>query len=295
MAKKQSNSSGRTMSRAGRLDIKRIAHERSGFRDLYHFLMKISWPRLLLFFTTKYLLINLAFASAYYVGGDVLRGATGPLTFLDCFFFSIQTFSTIGYGSLSPVGLYANMLVTLEALVGMLAVSVTTGLIFAKFSRPTARIQFSDNMVIRPFDGKPTLMLRIANLRQNQIIEARAHLTFIRTMINEEGEQMRRFFDLDLVRAASPLLSISWTLMHVIDESSPLFELSADELEQLDAYFIVTMFGMDETVAQDVHARTVYSYLDLLWNYRFLDMVLREEETSTMHIDFSRLSRVEPI
>ena len=138
-------------------------------------------------------------------------------------------------------------------------------------------------------------MLRIANLRQNQIIEARAHLTFIRTMGNEEGEQMRRLFDLELVRAASPLLSISWTLMHTIDESSPLFGFSADELEQLDAYFIVTMFGMDETVAQDVHARTVYSYLDLRWNYRFLDMVLRDEETNTMHLDYSRLNRVEPV
>ncbi len=185
--------------------------------DLYHWLLSLSWQKFLLLITVFYLVINLIFAVAYLTAGEGIANAK-PGSFKDAFFFSIQTLSTVGYGSLYPETLYAQILVTIEVWIGLLLVAILTGLMFARFSRPTARVLFSKVAVICPFDGVPTLMFRAANRRQNQILEAQIQVSLVRNEISSEGHFMRRFYDLDLLRSQTPIFGLSWQVMHPIDE-----------------------------------------------------------------------------
>jgi inward rectifier potassium channel len=194
---------------------------------------------------------------------------------LDMFFFSVQTMATIGYGAMYPKTLYANILVALEAPIGLLGVAMATGLMYGRFSRPTARVIFSNVALIAPYDGKPMLMFRAANKRGNQILEARLWVTLIREEMNAEGYSMRRIYDLDLTRSHSPFFMLSWTAMHPIDETSPLYGETPESLAASDADILVTLTGVDETVAQPIHARHAYAVRDLIWNHRFADVFSR--------------------
>ncbi|MEM8779551.1 MAG: ion channel [Cyanobacteria bacterium P01_G01_bin.49] len=260
--------------------------------DLYHWLLALSWQKFLLLTTILYFGINVFFACAYLSAGNGIVN-TEPGSFKDAFFFSIQTLSTVGYGSIYPETLYAQMLVTLEVWVGLLLVAILTGLMFARFSRPTARVLFSRVAVICPFNEVPTLVFRTANQRENQILEAQIQVSLVRNEISSEGHQMRRFYDLKLLRSQTPIFGLSWQVMHPIDESSPLFGTSSESLMQEDTEIWVTLTGLDETFSQTIHARYSYTYQEILWNMKLVDIFL-QAPNGKYYININRFHDVIP-
>jgi inward rectifier potassium channel len=263
---------GHRLNRQDPREALRVGGKRGYLDDLYHYLLQARWSRVLVLVASTYLAINLVFACVYLAGGDAIAGAQRG-SFGDAFFFSVQTFSTIGYGTMAPKTTYGSVVVTLEAFVGLVTVAMATGLMFAKFSRPTARILFSDKMVIGQRDGKPTLMLRIANERGNDVIEASFRVTVLKAETTAEGERMRRLHDLPLVRGDTPLFSLTFQGMHVIDEKSPLHEVTPELMEEGEMRFIVTVTGLDATFATTIHARHIYHANDVVFGARFVDVI----------------------
>jgi inward rectifier potassium channel len=256
------------------------------FGDLYHRILMVSWPNFLAVSLAFYVLINVAFATLYLLQpGSIANAPTGG--FVDAFFFSVETIATIGYGVMSPATIYANLLMTVESASGLLLVALTTGLVFARFSRPTARVLFSRVAVIGPHDGKPALTVRLANQRQNQILAAQVAMTLVRDERTAEGDLRRRFYDLKLVRERSPIFALTFTVMHEIDAQSPLRGGSPEVLAEFNAELIITTSGIDETLVQPVHARTSYLPHEILWNHRFVD-ILGWTEDGRRAIDYSR-------
>ena len=260
--------------------------------DLYHWLLAISWPRFLILTTLFYLVINILFASAYLTAANGIAN-TEPGAFKDAFFFSIQTLSTVGYGSMYPETIYAQILVTLEVWIGLLLVAILTGLMFARFSRPTARVLFSKVAVICPFNGIPTLMFRAANQRENQILEAQIKVSLVRNEISSEGHFMRRFYDLNLLRSQTPIFGLSWQVMHPIDEQSPLFNESSERLAEENIELWVTLTGLDETFSQTIHARYFYSYQNILWGMKLVNIFSQTSE-GKYYIDINHFHDVLP-
>ncbi len=259
--------------------------------DLYHDLLASSWQRLLAILAAAFVAINTLFALAYLaVPGSIENARPGSLT--DAFFFSVQTMGTIGYGKLTPATLYANVLVTVEVLVGLLGIALVTGLAFAKFSRPTARVLFSQRAVVAPYDTVPSLMFRMANERGNTIVEAQVHVVLARDETTAEGERMRRFHDLELARQRSALFALSWTAIHPITETSPLHGATPEALAAVDAEVIVSLLGFDEHFSQTVHARHRYRPADIAWNARFADILFAD---GRRRIDYTRFHEVVPL
>ncbi len=263
------------------------------FSDFYHWLLVISWTQFILLISLFYLAINVIFANAYLTTGEGIANAK-PGSFSDAFFFSVQTMSTIGYGAMYPQTIYAQILVIIEVLAGLILVAMGTGLIFVRFAQPTARIIFSNVAVICPFNGVPSLMIRIANKRDNRIIEARIQVSLLQNEISSEGIELRRVYNLQLMRSESPSFRLSWTVMHPIDENSPLFGKTAANLLDTDTAIIVILTGLDETFSQTIHARYVYNTHDLRWGMRFVD-ILNKTDTGKYSIDYKHFHDVIPI
>ncbi|MEG4280575.1 ion channel [Microcoleus sp. MON1_C1] len=285
----------RLVSRQGQfpLNIVKLGVPRLHFADLYHRLLTLSWPRFFILICLSYTVTNSLFALAYLAGGDCIANAR-PGSFPDAFYFSVQTMATIGYGSMYPRTDYANTIVAIQALFGLWGVAMITGLAFARFSRPTARVIFSRVAVIAPFNGVPTLMYRTANQRFNQILEAQQRATLIRNEVTAEGEFMRRFYDLQLVRSHSPIFALTWTVMHAIEESSPLYQLTAQDLMEQQAEIVITLTGIDETVSQTIHARHSFVAAEIMWNMRFVDILLKSA-TGGRVVDYTRFHDVKPV
>jgi inward rectifier potassium channel len=254
--------------------------------DLYHWLLLTSWLKFFGLIVGGYFAINIAFAFAYLAVGNGIANAR-PGSFADAFFFSVQTMATIGYGAMYPKTPYANLLVTLEALLGLLGVAMATGLMFARFSRPTARVLFSQVAVICPYNGVPTLMFRAANQRHHKIVEAQVRMSLLRSEITPEGHSLRRFYDLKLVRSQSPFFALSWLVMHPIDEDSPFYGETPASLVERESQLIILLTGLDETVSQTVHASQLYTPADLRWNHRFVD-ILSVNPDGSRQIDYPR-------
>lgn len=271
--------------------IVRLGQKQGHGDDLYHFLLVASWARVLGLVAAVYLGLNLAFACVYTAGGDCIANAS---SFADRFFFSVQTFSTIGYGVMAPKTPFASVVVTLEAFVGLIMVAMATGLMFAKFSRPTARVLFSDKMVIAKRNGRPTLMLRMANERGNDVIEASFRVTVLKAEVTAEGEYNRRLFDLPLVRSDTPLFTVTFTAFHVIDDASPIRGETAASLCDGQVRFIVTVTGLDSTFATTIHARHVYEAHDVVFDVRFADVISNTPD-GRMQIDFTKFHDVLPL
>lgn len=259
--------------------------------DVYHWLLTTGWGVFAAVGLGSYLAINSLFAILYLIDPGGVEHAR-PGNFADAFFFSVETIGTIGYGAMAPHDLYANVLMTAENFVGLAFVAVGTGVIFARVSRPTARVIFSHNALITTHEGKPTLMLRAANERANQILEAEVSLSVTRQGRTREGQVMRRFEDLKPTRARSPLFALTWAIMHVIDENSPLHGVTLEAMEATGLQIIVVLSGMDETFAQRIHARHAYLPEDMLWNKRFSDVIVYDEDGRRI-IDFGRFHDVE--
>lgn len=275
-------------------NIVRMGDPHTPWRDVYHNLLNISWSRFIGLMGLLYLVINGVFALAYWLGGEGAIANVRPGSFADTFFFSIQTMASIGYGAMYPQSTYAHSLVALESFTGLLFIAMLTGISFARFSMPTARILFSHYAVIAPHNGIPTLMFRTANKRHNRILEAQIWVTLVRDEITAEGEFFRRFYDLTLTRSHTPLFGLSWTAMHPIEPTSPFYGETQASLAKANAEIIVILTGIDETLSQTIHARHSFITDEILWNYRFRD-ILGWTADGRRAIDFRNFDQVDAI
>jgi len=207
--------------------------------------------------------------------------------YIDYLYFSIETLSTAGYGDMHPQTHYGHFIATVELFTGIFSMSLMTGLIFARFSRPNARLLFADHPVISSHQGKPTLMIRFANERHNIIGNATARLWLLKNEVSVEGQSLRRFYELPLVRNEHPALALSWTLYHIIDEQSPLYGLNADDLAASEVSLVVVVSGYDVVAAQIVHARKSYDYHDIRFGRRYAD-ILDITDEGRLRIDYGR-------
>ena len=277
----------------GRFEIIDAYRWQSHWREPYYLMLMIPWWGFFILTAIAYVIINAIFAVAYLLGGDCIANAE-PGSFSAAFFFSVQTIASIGYGVMNPTTTYANILVTIEALIGTVGIALMAGLAFAKFSQPTARVMFSKTAVITDYDGVPTLMLRAANRRHNQILEAQVRVYLMRDEISSEGEFMRRFYLLKLVRDRTPRFTLSWTIMHPIDETSPLWQASSESLAKTRAMLAISLNGIDETVYHSLHVPHTYGANDILWNHRFID-IFHQTSQGIQYIDFKYFHEVESL
>ena len=257
----------------------------------YHALITMPWRAYFALVVGAYIVTNLLFATAYELCGPGSLEIAGQRTasFLEAFFFSVQTLATIGYGRIAPVGLAANVLVTLESLVGLLGFALATGILFARFSRPMADIVFSHNAIIAPFRDLRAFEFRIANRRTNEVLEVHAEVVFSRI---EGQDRMRRFYVLPLEREKVVFFPLSWTVVHAIDEKSPLRGLTQRDLADSDAEFLVLLTGMDEGFSQMVLTRSSYKPEEIVWNARFTN-IFRRTRDGRLSIDVGRIHEIE--
>lgn len=261
---------------------------------LYHFLLTMTWPWFLALVGLFYLGLNLAFSVAFVaLGPDAISGmVTDSLgeRLWEAFFFSVHTASTLGYGNLVPTSFAANILVTVEALAGLLSFGLVSGLMFARFARPTARVLFSDVAVVAPYGDQKAFEFRIINRRTTQISDLSARVIFARRKPDGHG---RSYEELDLERTKVAFFPLAWTIVHPIGEDSPLFGLGARELEACEAEFLVLLQGFDETFAQSVHARSSYRADEVVHGACFVDMFDHDAEGGEISVDVSRLHDIE--
>jgi inward rectifier potassium channel len=280
----------------GSANVKRIGLPFFNTADSYHALINMSWAKFWLVVLSGYMIANLTFATIYtLIGIENLDGHSGgnPFNqFLDAFFFSAQTISTVGYGHLSPRGVAANTVAAIESMVGLLAFALATGLLYGRFSRPTARMVYSTNMLVAPYkEAGKGLMFRLANLRRNVLVEVEIAIVF---SYNEtvKNKTIRRFFQLDLERKQVSALTINWTVVHPLDAHSPLIDMTAEDMEQSQASFSVLLKAFDDNFSQTIHSRTSYQYKDIVWNAKFVPMVDRDEDGRII-FDLSKIGSYE--
>ncbi len=286
----------RLLNRDGSFNVSRRGLKAASSLSLYHTLLTTTWTRFMGLVVASYLLLNAAFGAAYVLcGPGALVGPEGgEPAVLRAFFFSVETFSTIGYGIVGPAGLAANLVVTVEALVGLLWLALATGLLFARFSRPTARILFSARAVVAPYRGGTAFEFRIANARSSQLIEVEAKVLFAR-FERVDGREVRRFYPLELERDSVVFFPLAWTIVHPITESSPLRGLTGEDLRRVDAEFLVLLSGIEETFAQRVHARSSYKWDEIAWGARFSDILHHPTGREPITLDMGRLDSLEPV
>ena len=264
----------------------------------YHLLLTMTWPRYFAVAAAAYVGLNLVFAAIFAAfGAEALTGALEHGhggTFARAFFFSVQTFATIGYGQVAPQGLGPNLVVTFEALVGLMYQALATGLLFARFARPTASIAFSRSAVIAPYAGGRSLQFRIANRRRAEIIQLEAQVLFSQLETDARGHRVRRYRVLPLERNKVTFFPLSWTIVHPIDGDSPLATRAHDDLVRDEAEILVLLSGVDDAFAQTVHVRSSYRPEEIVWEARFVS-VFTQPRPGMVRIDLARLDDVEPL
>ncbi len=281
----------------GRVLLERRGLPLSGFAaglgsDVYHLMRTASWTTITLIFVGLFLGANVIFATILYFGHANVTNANG---FWDMYWFSIQTMGTIGYGVLAPADSLSNVIVTIESFVGIIITALVTGVVFARFSTPSARVIFSKVAIIALYDGKPTLMFRMANARATAIVEATARVYLLRDE-KVGSESVRRIYDITLRRATSPLFTLSFTAYHVVDETSPLWGLTRDqdELRRHGVNLLVTFQGTDDRLAATVHTRYGYSPDDILFDRRFID-IFKVDPEGKRYLDYTPFHETEPL
>lgn len=263
------------------------------WQDLYHLFMTASWPALFASFAVFFVLFNLLFAAVYRLQPEGIANLNPP-GYWGLFFFSVETLATVGYGDMHPQSVFAHGVAAVEIFIGMMSVGVIAGVMFSRFSRPVARFVFADHVVIRPFDGCVTLILRAANARQNVVMEAQAQLRLLRDERTAEGTAIRRIYDLALRRNQHPIFLFGWTLLHVIDEASPLFGQTPASLQESNANLLLTLLGTDETTGQTLMARKHYPIDSMHWNHTFADFLGRTSDGRDL-VDYRKFHDIEPL
>lgn len=279
--------------RAGQVEFVKINTGKWDWRDAYQWLLALNWPRFALFIAAIYIAINLVFAELYSLGGNSIAELK-PGSFVEAFFFSVQTLATVGYGHMYPQTLYGHVVTTLEIIAGMFGLAVMTGLIFVRFSRPTARILFSKSIVIAPFNGRPALMLRIANLRHHSLVEAEFRIMLTRDEPILEDESYRHFYTLKLAFDRLIVFPAALTLRHIIDEQSPLHGATPESLEKSRSIFVVSVVGVETVIPAAVQSQQDYTWRDVRFGERFVD-VYTELEQGRLTVDYGRLHDTEPV
>ena len=283
----------RFLNRDGTFNVTRVGLPRFSSINTYNLLLTISWRQFIVFAAAFYFGINLLFAVAYLLCGEAAIADTSlePTRnqFLRAFFFSVETFATIGYGTIHPTGFPANFLMTLEAFVSIVAQAFLTGLLFARFSRPTAEIKFSDTAIVAPYQDKTALMFRIVNQRSNQLVDVSAEVLFAR-FVTENGKRIRKFDRLELERPQVSFMPLAWTIVHPIIENSPMFDCADEDLRRSEAEILIVIAAFDETFSQMVHTRSSYKPEEIEWNAKFADIYVRDEGLPHVTIDVRKLS-----
>jgi inward rectifier potassium channel len=271
----------------------KIGARRFDLRDPYSLVLTISWPAFFALAVSFFLLVNLCFATLYYlVPGCVANIHRGM--FIDNYFFSIETLATVGYGVMSPASIYGHLVASSEIIFGMMSTAVITGLAFGRFSRPRARLLFSRVAVIAPYDGKLALMLRVVNERNQAVADAAARVILFRPSKTPEGHGIGRFIDLKLERDNTPVLALTWTLVHVIDESSPLYGITAESLVAEGSSLLVSVTGYDESISATVTARRRYLAETLLFGHDFID-IIDQLPTGELVLDLTHFHDTVPV
>ena len=287
----------RLMNADGSANVKRLGEPAFQAINTYHWLLTMSWRKFNFIVLCFYILFNILFACIYYV---LPHGSLGGMIydtpiekFMEYFFFSAQTLSTVGYGRLNPVGIEMSTVAAIESMLGLLGFALATGLLYGRFSRPTAKLKFSDNLLIAPFKGDTAVMFRLANGRRNSLIEVEAQIIFSYNEM-ENGKLSRKFQTLKLDVERISYLTMSWTVVHPINEESAMTNLTAEDLKAVDAEFFIGIKGIDDTYAQQVHARASYKWNDVIWKARFVSVIgLNEQGINT--VDVSNLNHYELI
>src|ERR1700686_464523 len=258
----------------------------SFWADISHRSMTASWPAFIAGAALVFVIFNAVFATFYWIGGQPISNVPGG-AYIDYLYFSIETLSTAGYGDMHPQTHYGHFIATVELFTGIFSMSLMTGLIFSRFSRPNARLLFADHPVISNHEGQPTLMIRFANERHNIIGNATAKLWLLRTVVSKEGQSLRRFYELPLVRNEHPALALSWTLYHVLDEQSPLYGLNENDFSASNVSLVVVVTGYDVVAAQTIHARRSYDHNEIRFGQRYAD-ILDTSEDGRLRIDYGK-------
>ena len=290
-------STQRLLNHDGSFNVKRTGLSALTSLNLYHTMLAMSWRMFLLLILLLYFLSNIIFGLLYASIGSaaLVDTSSEPMAniFLRSFFFSVQTFATIGYGTIHPAGVIPNLLVTIESYYSLLANALITGLVFARFARPTAKVIFSEIAVIAPYRGITGLMVRLVNGRNNQLIDVKANLLYAR-FVEENGRMVRRFDALPLERDNVAFLPLAWTIVHPITPESPLFGITREEVERTDAELLVLLNATDETFAAVVHTRSSFKPHEVRVGYKFVNIYNQVEDGEPISIDIRKLSLVVP-
>jgi inward rectifier potassium channel len=290
----------RFLNRDGTFNVRRVGLSLAESRSVYRYLLDVSWPRFLSHVLWWYLGANLIFATAFLACGpgamegpeDYGVGLTGH--FLKAFFFSVQTLATIGYGRIAPIGIAANALVAVESVCGLVLFALIAGIVFARFSRPRPGIRFSDRGVIAPYRGGTAFMFRVANTRDSELFDVQADVSLVRRKTG--GSAHERLFDaLALERDGVTFFPLSWTVVHPIDEHSPLLGVTEQGMRESDAEFVVRLTAWDETSGQTVHVRSSYKWDEIAWGARYTGIIDRSQPDGIIRVDVNRLSEIEPL
>src|SRR5437660_6464551 len=282
--------------RSGQVEFVKVGTDAWRWRDIYRWLLGLSWPQFAAFVAAVYVSLNLLFAVFYSLDQNSIAGRTSADWFLDCFFFSVQTLATVGYGHMYPQTLYGHIVSTVEIMTGVFLIAVMTGLIFVRFSRPVARVAFSRSMVIAPLNGKPTLMVRVGNENHHSMVEAQFRIMYSRDQELAEGGDFRYFHDLKLHFDRLTVFPAALTLRHEIDEHSPLHGATIESLEAERARFFVSVAGIDPVIAAEVQTQKDYSERDLQFGYRFVEIYKESKgEARRLTVDYGRLHDTEPV
>jgi inward rectifier potassium channel len=279
---------------AGQIEFVKVNTDAWRWRDVYRWLLGLSWPQFAGCVGSLYVGLNLLFAALYSFQPDSIAGSTGGHRFFDCFFFSVQTLATVGYGHMYPQTLYGHIVTTIEIMSGLFLLAVMTGLIFVRFSRPIARVMFSNSMVIALLNGKPTLMVRIGNENHHSMVEAEFRIMFSRDEPLLEGGDFRHFYVLKLHFDRLTVFPAALTLRHTIDETSPLFGATPESLESSRILFIVSVVGIDPVIAAAVQTQKDYSWRDIRFGERFVEMYT-EHGGGRLTVDYGRLHDTEQV
>jgi inward rectifier potassium channel len=279
--------------RSGNVEFVKVNVAGQEWRDIYHWILALSWPRFAGLISVVYLLINLIFAIFYSLGGNCIAGMV-PGNFPAAFFFSVQTLATVGYGHMYPQTIYGHIVTTIEIIVAMFWLAVITGLIFVRFSRPTARLEFSNAIVISTFNGRPTLMLRVANLRHHSMVEAEFRIMLTRNEPIREDDSFRHFYMLKLDFDRLITFPAALTLRHTIDESSPLYGATRESLEASDARFAASIVCIETVIPAAVQSQRDYTWRDVRFGERFVE-IYTETGAGQLTVDYGRLHETEPV